>query len=133
MASKQHLVRRQLFGGAIELTCPQEMLDISDFRPVPDHQEVLLTHDVAEAMVLAEVTIFAKLACVLTEHDAVPMQVFADGANDQSLVVEILVSAHTRSWLNHAPWGRDLLSDRWTAGARRCRWIVSAGAPSRRN
>ena len=54
MASEQHLVRRQLFGGAIELTCPQEMLDISDFRPVPDHQEVLLKQYLAGAMVHAE-------------------------------------------------------------------------------
>lgn len=34
------LVNRQLFGGAIELAFPQELIDISDFRPVPDHQEV---------------------------------------------------------------------------------------------
>lgn len=103
MASGQHLVRRQLFGGAIELTCPQEMLDISDFRPVPDHQEVLSTYDIAEVMVLAEMTICAQAACALTVHDAKRMQVFADGAKDQSLVVEILVSAHAHTWLHYAP------------------------------
>jgi hypothetical protein len=35
------------------------------------------------------------VARALTVHDATRMQVFADGAKDQSLVVEILVSAHT--------------------------------------
>lgn len=45
----------KLFGGAIELEFPQRLVDVSDFRPVPDNQEV-----------------------------------FADSAQDQSLIVEIL-------------------------------------------
>ncbi len=39
MAAEQ-LVQHRLFGGAIELAFPQRLADISDFRPVPDHQEV---------------------------------------------------------------------------------------------
>ena len=34
------LVMRQLYGGAAEIGIPARMQDISDFRPVPDHQEV---------------------------------------------------------------------------------------------
>eukprot|EP00197_Chlamydomonas_leiostraca_P012914 CAMPEP_0202864604 /NCGR_PEP_ID=MMETSP1391-20130828/4776_1 /ASSEMBLY_ACC=CAM_ASM_000867 /TAXON_ID=1034604 /ORGANISM="Chlamydomonas leiostraca, Strain SAG 11-49" /LENGTH=189 /DNA_ID=CAMNT_0049544361 /DNA_START=94 /DNA_END=660 /DNA_ORIENTATION=- len=34
------LVKRELYGGAIELHIPARFVDISDFRPVPDHQEV---------------------------------------------------------------------------------------------
>jgi len=45
----------QLFGGAVEMAFPQRLIDVSDFRPVPDHQEV-----------------------------------YADGGEDQSLIVEVL-------------------------------------------
>lgn len=30
----------RLFGGAIEMQFPQRIIDVSDFRPVPDSQEV---------------------------------------------------------------------------------------------
>ncbi len=50
---------RQLFGGAVSLSVPARLVDVSDFRPVPDNQEVL-----------------------------------ADGATDQSVIVEIMVSSH---------------------------------------
>jgi hypothetical protein len=33
------LVQRELYGGAAQLSFPQRFTDISDFRPVPDHQE----------------------------------------------------------------------------------------------
>ena len=33
-------VRRDLYGGAVQLTIPHRFVDISDFRPIPDHQEV---------------------------------------------------------------------------------------------
>lgn len=52
---EDELKPRSLFGGAIELAIPERLTDVSDFRPVPDHQEV-----------------------------------FADGAKDQSLVVEVV-------------------------------------------
>lgn len=32
--------RRELFGGAITAELPARLTDVSDFRPVPDHQEV---------------------------------------------------------------------------------------------
>lgn len=34
------LVQRPLYGGAAHLAFPHRFADISDFRPVPDHQEV---------------------------------------------------------------------------------------------
>ena len=36
----EQLLTRALYGGAIELDIPQRFQDVSDFRPVPDHQEV---------------------------------------------------------------------------------------------
>lgn len=131
MASEQHLVRRQLFGGAIELTCPQEMLDISDFRPVPDHQEVVLTHYIASAMVHTA-KCDMRISDMCADDAWCHVQVFADGAKDQSLVVEILVSAHTHNWL-HPCTTAMLCCQIWTAGPGRCRCIVSAGAPGRRD
>ncbi len=58
----------QLFGGAMEMAFPQRLIDVSDFRPVPDHQEV-----------------------------------FADGGEDQSLIVEILVSSEVGTSIVGAP------------------------------
>ncbi|CAG9465876.1 unnamed protein product [Pedinophyceae sp. YPF-701] len=52
------LVQRELYGGAISLRIPSVFVDVSDFRPVPDHQEV-----------------------------------WADGATDRSLVVEVVEHA----------------------------------------
>ena len=34
------LETRRLFGGAIEIALPRRFLDVSEFRQVPDHQEV---------------------------------------------------------------------------------------------
>ena len=34
------LVPRTLFGGAVQMSFPARLVDISDFRPIPDSQEV---------------------------------------------------------------------------------------------
>jgi len=34
------LIRHPLFGGAVEMAIPRRMVDISDFRQIPDNQEV---------------------------------------------------------------------------------------------
>lgn len=34
------LESRDLFGGAVKLSLPSRLVDVSDFRPVPDNQEV---------------------------------------------------------------------------------------------
>lgn len=52
----EQISQRPLFGGMASMAMPSRMQDVSDFRPVPDHQEV-----------------------------------HADGATDQSIIVEILV------------------------------------------
>ncbi len=36
----EQMITRALFGGAIEMNLPQRFVDVSDYRPVPDHQEV---------------------------------------------------------------------------------------------
>lgn len=53
-------ISQPLFGGMASMTIPTRMQDVSDFRPVPDHQEV-----------------------------------YADGAIDQSVIIEILVRYDT--------------------------------------
>ena len=34
------IVPHKLFGGAVELSFPSRMVDVSDFRTIPDNQEV---------------------------------------------------------------------------------------------
>ena len=36
----EQLITRALYGGAIEMDIPKRLEDVSDFRPVPDNQEV---------------------------------------------------------------------------------------------
>lgn len=38
--SEEPIEIRELFGGAVELSFPPRMIDVSDFRPIPDNQEV---------------------------------------------------------------------------------------------
>ena len=44
--------RRELFGGAITVDLPTRMVDVSDFRPVPDNQEVWTDADRDESIIL---------------------------------------------------------------------------------
>jgi hypothetical protein len=46
------LVPRALFGGALELALPARLVDVSDFRPVPDAQEVWADGDVDQSLVV---------------------------------------------------------------------------------
>lgn len=39
---EEQLIPRALYGGALEMDIPVRFEDISEFRPVPDHQEVRL-------------------------------------------------------------------------------------------
>ena len=36
----EQMIGRALFGGTVEMSLPQRFVDVSDYRPVPDHQEV---------------------------------------------------------------------------------------------
>ena len=40
MSKDDSLQQRELYGGAMSIALPQRFVDISDFRPIPDHQEV---------------------------------------------------------------------------------------------
>ena len=40
-SDEEELVARDLFGGALVMGMPTRFVDVSDFRPVPDNQEVL--------------------------------------------------------------------------------------------
>ena len=53
MTVMEALVNRALFGGALEIACPQRFQDISDFRSVPDHQEVGMPPTVLQGTELA--------------------------------------------------------------------------------
>ena len=40
MSNMEEIAERDLFGGAVVMACPARLTDVSDFRPVPDNQEV---------------------------------------------------------------------------------------------
>ncbi|GMP94059.1 hypothetical protein CsSME_00043657 [Camellia sinensis var. sinensis] len=40
--SRDYFAQRRLYGGAIAATLPRRFQDVSNIRPVPDHQEVLV-------------------------------------------------------------------------------------------
>ena len=78
---------RPLFGGAAQIALPQRFADISDFRPIPDNQEVRQGRG------------WWRGAGSLRSGPRAPrwrtcparLQVFADASLDQSLIVEIVV------------------------------------------
>jgi Ran-interacting Mog1 protein len=41
-----------LFGGAANFALPDRMRDVSDFRPVPDHQEVFTDASVDQSVII---------------------------------------------------------------------------------
>ena len=43
---------RDLFGGAMRITLPSTLIDVSDLRPVPDNQEVFCTTDGSHSVVV---------------------------------------------------------------------------------
>lgn len=52
----EELEARQLFGGMVSIQCPSRFVDVSDFRPVPDHQEVLADAS-ADQSVIVEILV----------------------------------------------------------------------------
>lgn len=59
----EQLITRALFGGAIEMSLPQRFVDVSDYRPVPDHQEVWTDATLDQSVILE-----------IVEHQPVPDQ-----------------------------------------------------------
>lgn len=43
---------RELFGGAIGMCLPTRFVDISDFRPIPDHQEVFSDANMDQSLIV---------------------------------------------------------------------------------
>ena len=85
---------RTLFGSAIEIALPARFEDVSDYRPVPDHQEVRQTNQPALQVC------FTKGLCSFDLN----LQVWTDAGLDQSLLVEIVVRTARRqqsSWCNN--------------------------------
>lgn len=54
-------LKRKLFGGAIEASIPDRFVDVSDFRPVPDHQEIF-SDEGAEQSVIIEIVEYSTTA-----------------------------------------------------------------------
>lgn len=52
---------RKLFGGAIEAQIPSRFIDVSDFRPVPDHQEVF-SDEAADQSIIIEIVELSQTA-----------------------------------------------------------------------
>ena len=50
---QEQLIPRALYGGALEMDIPVRFEDISDFRPVPDHQEVRVNPCLAQHRIRA--------------------------------------------------------------------------------
>jgi len=83
----------QLYGGAMQARLPMRFKDVSDFRPVPDHQEVHITSCKTLQMsgyCAKRIGDFACFLCLCWCFEDV--QVWADGASDQSVVIEVVVS-----------------------------------------
>ncbi|KAL4857856.1 Ran guanine nucleotide release factor [Chlorella vulgaris] len=69
------LVQRSLFGGAMQLHFPLRLVDISDFRPVPDHQEVFADASLDQSLVVEIVVSMSSqqiYRAVVQEHQPVP-------------------------------------------------------------
>ena len=64
MVEEEHCAARSLFGGMVQLALPPRFQDVSDFRPVPDNQEVCFQF-VNEAWHLEIKSIMA----FLSDHD----------------------------------------------------------------
>ncbi len=60
------LEQRPLFGGAMQISLPARMLDVSDFRPVPDHQEASTTRVIQSTRAVDRSCIsYSHHACIM--------------------------------------------------------------------
>lgn len=68
----EQMIGRALFGGTVEMSLPQRFADVSDYRPVPDHQEVWTDASLDQSVIL-EIVEHQPLAdqdcCKLYFHD----------------------------------------------------------------
>lgn len=52
---------RNCFGGAIDLSLPSRFIDVSDFRPIPDNQEVFTDADLDQSLIIEIVVRFKSI------------------------------------------------------------------------
>lgn len=57
------LRQRDLFGGAMTMKIPSRLTDVSDFRPVPDNQEVFADGDTDQSIIIE---IMVARSCLLS-------------------------------------------------------------------
>jgi hypothetical protein len=48
----EELKPRPLFGGSINIQLPERFIDISDFRPIPDNQEVFADANIDQSLII---------------------------------------------------------------------------------
>ena len=82
-SAQEELAARNLFGGALVMGMPGRFVDVSDFRPVPDNQEVLYFRRYQ--------SLNSSAACHLRRCSPLALQVFTDASVDQSFITEVLV------------------------------------------
>ena len=82
---QEELVPRELFGGALALGIPARFVDVSNFRPVPDNQEVQISS--CERFIIR----YQRSKCSHLLCSGLASQVFTYASVDQSFVVEVLV------------------------------------------
>jgi Ran-interacting Mog1 protein len=46
------LQKRELFGGAVELSLPARLVDVSQIRPVPDHVEMFVDQAIDQSVLV---------------------------------------------------------------------------------
>ncbi|KAF9896007.1 hypothetical protein BX616_008324 [Lobosporangium transversale] len=92
-------VERELFGGAITLNLPPKFDDISQFREVPDHQEVFVNADEDQSVIveILEMVDTADDACAAYHYQQLAED---NDAEDSSVVqsVSVLSNSELPQW-----------------------------------
>jgi Ran-interacting Mog1 protein len=62
------LDRRDLFGGMASIACPARLQDISNVRPVPDHQEVLTDAALDQSLIIEVLVCVNLMLATIRKH-----------------------------------------------------------------
>lgn len=57
------MITRELFGGAMQICMPRRLQDMSDSRPVPDHQELYTDRGSDDALLIEIVVSIISQGC----------------------------------------------------------------------
>lgn len=93
-------VRRELFGGAVSCDFPTRWIDVSDFRPVPDNQEVWTDADRDESVIFE---VLERVEVGPSDADGAAVWFFDDLAtiNDASVASGLSAVETTRHLTAH--------------------------------